>query len=57
MAIDAAHGAAGGVWSLAKQAMSEGATKQKVGDALSIVQMICGVGAMHTAAQGLKDMF
>ena len=57
MAIDAAHGAAGGVGSLAKQAMAAGATKQEVGDALRIVQMICGVGAMHTAAAGLKDMF
>jgi alkylhydroperoxidase/carboxymuconolactone decarboxylase family protein YurZ len=57
MAIDASHGAAGGVGSLAKQAMSACATKQEVGDALRVVNMICGVGSMHTAAQGLKDMF
>jgi len=57
MAIDASHGASGGVGSLAKQAMSAGATKQEVGDALRVVNMICGVGSMHTAAQGLKDMF
>lgn len=57
MAIDASHGAAGGVGSLAKQAMAAGATKQEVGDALRVVNMICGVGSMHTAAQGLKDMF
>ena len=57
MAIDASHGAAGGVGSLAKQALNAGATKQEVGDTLRVVQMISGVGAMHTAAQGLKDMF
>ena len=57
MAIDASHGASGGVGSLAKQAMAAGATKQEVGDALRVVNMICGVGSMHTAAQGLKDMF
>lgn len=57
MAIDASHGAAGGVGNLAKQAMAAGATKQEVGDALRVVNMICGVGSMHTAAQGLKDMF
>jgi alkylhydroperoxidase/carboxymuconolactone decarboxylase family protein YurZ len=37
--------------------MAAGATKQEVGDALRVVNMICGVGSMHTAAQGLKDMF
>jgi len=57
MAIDASHGAAGGVGSLAKQAMAAGATKQEIGAALRVVNMICGVGSMHTAAQGLKDMF
>jgi alkylhydroperoxidase/carboxymuconolactone decarboxylase family protein YurZ len=57
MAIDAAQGAAGGVGNLAKQAMAAGATKQEVGDTLRVVNMICGVGSMHTAAQGLKDMF
>lgn len=57
MAIDASHGAAGGVGSLTRQAMTAGATKQEIGDTLRVVQMICGVGAMHTAAQGLKDIF
>ena len=57
MALDASHGAAGGVKSLAQQAMALGATKDEVFDALRVAYHICGAGSMYTAAAGLNDVF
>ncbi len=57
LALDASHGAAGGVNSLARQAMRAGATKEEVAEALRVTQYICGIGSAYTAAQGLKEVF
>ena len=53
----AAHGAAGGVTSLAMQAMKAGATKEEVFEAVRVAHFICGVGSVYTSAAGLKDLF
>ena len=57
MALDASHGAAGGVKSLAEQALAHGATKDEIFDALRVTYHICGAGSIYTAAQGLNDLF
>ena len=49
MALDAAGGSAGGVKSLALQAMQAGATKKEI-------QYIFGAGAVYTASAALKDI-
>jgi alkylhydroperoxidase/carboxymuconolactone decarboxylase family protein YurZ len=54
MALDAAHGAVGGVEALARQAMAAGATKAEVAEALRVAQYVCGVGSVYTAAHALK---
>ena len=56
MALDAAHGAVGGVASLAKQAMLAGATKEEVAETLRVAQYVSGVGSTYTAAHALKDI-
>jgi alkylhydroperoxidase/carboxymuconolactone decarboxylase family protein YurZ len=56
MALDAAHGAVGGVASLARQAMQAGATKEEVAEALRVAQYVTGVGRVYTAAHALKDV-
>jgi alkylhydroperoxidase/carboxymuconolactone decarboxylase family protein YurZ len=56
MAFDAAHGAQGGVRALATAAMSEGATKEEVAEALRVAYYLTGVGALYTASQALKDL-
>ena len=56
MAFDAAHGAVGGVRSLAGQAVAAGATKQEIAEVLRVAYELSGVGALYIAAQGLKDL-
>jgi alkylhydroperoxidase/carboxymuconolactone decarboxylase family protein YurZ len=56
MALDAADGASDGVRMLAMQAMSEGATKEEIMEAVRIAQYITGVGSVYTAANGLKGI-
>jgi alkylhydroperoxidase/carboxymuconolactone decarboxylase family protein YurZ len=56
MALDADHGAVGGVRALALQAIEAGATKAEIGEALRVAQYIGGVGCVYIAAQGLKDI-
>jgi len=55
MALDAAHGASGGVASLARAAMQAGATRREVAEALRVAYYISGAGSAYTAAHGLKD--
>ena len=57
LALDAAHGAANGVKSLAKQALEAGATKEEIMDTLRVAYFITGVGSIYTAAQGLNEIF
>lgn len=56
MALDAAHGAVGGVQALAQQAMKAGATKAEVAEALRVSQYVAGVGSVYTAAHALKGL-
>jgi alkylhydroperoxidase/carboxymuconolactone decarboxylase family protein YurZ len=56
MALDAAHGAASGVGSLAQRAMEAGATRQEVGEALRVALYVSGVGSTYTAAHGLENV-
>jgi alkylhydroperoxidase/carboxymuconolactone decarboxylase family protein YurZ len=56
MALDASHGAVGGVASLTRMAMEAGATKGEVAEALRVAQYVCGVGCIYTAAQALKEV-
>lgn len=57
MAIDASHGASGGVRALAEAAMRAGATKEEVGEALRVAFYISGCGSFYTAAEALGDLF
>ncbi|MBI2859884.1 MAG: carboxymuconolactone decarboxylase family protein [Chloroflexi bacterium] len=57
MSLDAAHGAASGVGSLARTAMAAGATKEEVLEALRVAHYISGAGAVYTAARGFQDVF
>ncbi len=57
MALDASHGAADGVKSLARRAMESGATKEEVMEAVRVAQYVCGAGSVYTAAQAFKDLF
>jgi len=57
MALDAAHGAAEGVRSLADQALKAGATKEEIMEAVRVTQYVSGVGAVYTAARGLAEIF
>jgi len=56
LAIDAAKHAENGIKSLAIQALESGATKDEIMETLRIVNYICGVGSMYTAAVALKDI-
>ena len=57
MALDASHGAAGGVASLAQAALHAGATREEVAEALRVAYFVSGVGSTYTAAQGLSGVF
>ena len=57
MALDAAHGTAHGVKSLAQAAMQAGATKEEIAEALRVAQYVSGAGSTYTAAQGLRELF
>jgi len=57
MALDASHGAVGGVRALAQMAMQAGATKQEVAEALRVAQYVCGVGSVYTAAHAFEGLF
>lgn len=56
MALDAAHGAVGGVRALTQQAMQAGATKEEVAEALRVAEYVSGVGSVYTAAHALKEV-
>jgi len=57
MALDAAHGAADGVKSLADQALKAGASKEEIMEAIRVTQYVSGVGAVYTAARGFAELF
>ena len=57
MALDASHGAVGGVTSLAKLAMEEGATKEEIAEALRVAMYISGATSVFTAGRALAELF
>jgi alkylhydroperoxidase/carboxymuconolactone decarboxylase family protein YurZ len=57
MALDAAHGAADGVKSLADQALKAGATQAEIMEAVRVTQYVSGTGSVYTAARALKELF
>jgi alkylhydroperoxidase/carboxymuconolactone decarboxylase family protein YurZ len=57
MALDAAHGAAGGVASLARQALEHGAGKEEIVEAIKVANYVNGVGSVYTASFGLAEVF
>ena len=56
MALDAAHGAVGGVRALAEEAMQAGATKEEIAETLRVSHYVSGVGSVYTAAHALKEL-
>lgn len=56
LAVDATIKAAGGVRSLALQALQTGATKEEIAEALRVAWFIGGVGSVYTAAEALHDV-
>ena len=56
MALDAAHGAAEGVRSLADLALKAGATKEEIMEAVRVTQYVSGVGAVYTAARAFNEL-
>jgi alkylhydroperoxidase/carboxymuconolactone decarboxylase family protein YurZ len=56
MALDAAHGAVGGVEALARMALEAGSTKEEISEALRVAQYVCGVGSVYTAAHALREV-
>jgi alkylhydroperoxidase/carboxymuconolactone decarboxylase family protein YurZ len=56
MAFDAAHGAAGGVTSLARQAMEHGASKAELLEALHVANYLSGVGSVYIGAAALGEI-
>ena len=57
MALDAAHGAPGGVGSLARRAIEHGASKQQIIEAIRVANYVSGVGSVYTASFGLAEVF
>lgn len=57
MAFDAAHGAMGGVRSLASHAIEAGATKEEIGEALRVAWLLGGIGSVYIGSQALKELF
>lgn len=56
MALDASHGAVGGVRALAHAAIKAGATREEVCEALRVADFVCGVGSVYTAAHALDEV-
>jgi alkylhydroperoxidase/carboxymuconolactone decarboxylase family protein YurZ len=56
MALDAAHGAVGGVRALAREAMQAGASQEEIAETLRVAQYVGGVGSVYTAAHALREV-
>jgi alkylhydroperoxidase/carboxymuconolactone decarboxylase family protein YurZ len=56
LALDADHGTAAGVATLARMALAAGATRQEIAEALRVALYIGGVGTTFTAAEALKNL-
>lgn len=56
MALDAAHGAQGGVRALAQQALQAGSSRQEIAEALRVAGYVSGAGSVYTAAHALEGL-
>ncbi len=56
MALDASHGAVGGVRALAQASLAAGATRTEIAEALRVADYVSGVGSVYTAAHGLDGV-
>jgi len=54
MALDAAHGSAGGVESLARQARGQGATDGEIAQALRLAYLVAGMNCLLTGNAAFK---
>ena len=57
MAIDVDHGALQGAIALGKRAISAGATKEEIIEALRVAYHIGGTAALYTSAMTLQNLF
>lgn len=55
MAIDAAHGAVGGVRSLSESAKAEGASDEEIAEALRVAIFVGGAGCAYCASNAFSD--
>ena len=56
MALDAAHGAVGGVEALAREAKQAGASREEIMEALRVAQYVTGVGSVYIASHALGEV-
>jgi alkylhydroperoxidase/carboxymuconolactone decarboxylase family protein YurZ len=56
LALDASHGAVGGVRALAGEAMEAGATREEILETIRVANFVSGVGSVYTAAHALKEV-
>jgi alkylhydroperoxidase/carboxymuconolactone decarboxylase family protein YurZ len=57
IALDASHGAVGGVKALAREALDAGASEDEILETIRVANFVCGVGSVYTAAHALKEIF
>lgn len=57
LALDAAHGASGGVTSLTRAALTAGATKEEIAETIRVAHYISGVGSVYTSAPAFREIF
>jgi alkylhydroperoxidase/carboxymuconolactone decarboxylase family protein YurZ len=57
LALDAAHGAEGGVKALAQAALQAGATREEITEALRVACYVGGAGSVYTAANALTELY
>jgi alkylhydroperoxidase/carboxymuconolactone decarboxylase family protein YurZ len=57
LALDASNGASEGVKALTKAALEAGAKKEEIMEAMRVVNYVCGVGSVYTAANAFREIF
>jgi alkylhydroperoxidase/carboxymuconolactone decarboxylase family protein YurZ len=57
LALDASLGADRGVLSLGRQALTAGATKEEILEAIRVAYHICGASSVYAAVAALKEIF
>ncbi len=57
LALDASNGASEGVKALTRATMEAGAKKEEIMEAIRVVNYVCGVGSVYTAASAFREIF